>query len=214
VAITDKELRGLVSASGLKSKDRTTLLAIADGLNRQNLVISMGGDRLAEILGLKRRQAVRRLRSLEATGVIVPIRQGGGRAENGRGYVNMWKLDPERLRGLPRGVSEGTDSDVPEETEGRHLGTERVSQDAPDTSLQEPQEKNPSGGSPLAGVASEPPRAPDRRRPYVNRHAPPDVQRIQVLEQLTALQDDLNAKSNLRQNGVGLGRSMTDVDGE
>jgi predicted transcriptional regulator len=105
VAITDKELRGLVAASDLKSKDRTTLLALADGLNRQTLVISMGGDRLAEMLGLKRRQAVRRLRSLEATGVIVPIRQGGGRAEDGRGYVNTWKLDPERLRGTSEGVS-------------------------------------------------------------------------------------------------------------
>jgi predicted transcriptional regulator len=214
VAITDKELRGLVAASDLKSKDRTTLLALADGLNRQTLLISMGGDRLAEMLGLKRRQAIRRLRSLESTGVIVPIRQGGGRAEDGRGYVNTWKLDLERLRGTPKGVTEGTDCDVSEQTEGRPSRDPRVSQDAPDSTLQDPQEKNPSGGSPLAGGASDPPRDPGRRRPYVNRHASPGVQRVQVIHQLTALRDDLRAKSDRLRSAGAAGHREADAGGE
>lgn len=102
VQITDKDLRGLVTASTLSSNQRATLHAMADGLNRYDLRITMSIDRISQALGLARSTTFERIRSLESTGVIVKTRGGGGRAENGRGYVNTWNLIPGVLRDQAR----------------------------------------------------------------------------------------------------------------
>ncbi|MCC5822626.1 MAG: Lrp/AsnC family transcriptional regulator [Phycisphaerales bacterium] len=173
--ITDAQLRGMVEASRLPPKERSTLLFAADGLNRYDLRITMGFDRLAGLLGLKRRAAIDRMRALERTGVVVIERAKGGRYENGRGRVNVWRLDLESLSSpdppnqhpaakgkgaadcTVNGAARHTDNGAVQRREGRSLTTPTVQPAAPDPSSSKLiQEKNPMGDAARQPAASGP----------------------------------------------------------
>jgi len=108
--LTDHELRGLVAASTLDRYQRSTLLAMADGLYRHDLRIKMGIQRLANSLGLQRRATINRIHSLEQTCVILKERGGGGRYENGKGRINIWRLDLDTLRNQALAKAENLES--------------------------------------------------------------------------------------------------------
>jgi hypothetical protein len=98
VLITDVQLREMVVHSTLCHQDRSTILFIAHALYRDTLKMTASYDRLAGYLGLGRRQTIVRIQALENLEVLVKLRAGGGRQENGRGCCNMWMLDLEVLQ--------------------------------------------------------------------------------------------------------------------
>jgi len=174
--ITDKQLRAMIFASNLPSKERHTLLTLADGLDRYLMVITMGRERLASALALRPRAAIKRLRALEATGVIVPLRTGGGRAENGRGYVNTWGLALERLIVEEKDATEHAGKGAVEPPHGRTRAAGRAQLTTQDQPLQSSQKKNSSGSPPAApGSSGLPLGDPDAVRPWINPHAPEHV---------------------------------------
>lgn len=95
--ITDVELRRLVVHSRLKHRERSTLLIIAHALYRDSLRIVASYQRIADYLGLSRRQAITRMQALEDLEVLVKIREGGGHYQHGGGRCNAWRLDLEML---------------------------------------------------------------------------------------------------------------------
>lgn len=198
-SLTDRDLRRLVAASSLNPHQRGTLLALADGLDRQELVICMGVDRLAGQLGIKRRAAQQRLRALEASGVIDPMGEPkGGRSGTGRGYVNRWRLRPDRLCPEGKGaadcaVKSAADcapKGAAERHQGRSAATPRAQPAAPDQGFPSHQGRNQGGGCPPASLAGGGlPPDPDRKRPWVNSHASADRRKNDRLQQLRAQAD-------------------------
>ncbi len=191
--LTDKELRGLIAASDLTPTERQTLALAADALYRHELIIVAGFDRLAMLFGVCRRQAINRMRALERKGILNKSRGGGGRFENGKGRVNIWELDLDRLR-KPTGNGE-TGCTVMGEAEAR----EGCNGDAPTVKpvAQDPtvpthpkkeSKRGPASPAPAArgGGGTMPRDLPDPIRPWVNQYADPGQQRAARLAQLRA----------------------------
>lgn len=174
VLITDAEIRGRVAASELPSKERQTLLAAVDGLDRRKLVITAAYSRIAGQLGLKRRATITRMNVLESMGVLVKQRGGGGRYENGRGRVNQWYLDLDSLGSFKRTPKKGAAGDTLEGAADctvkgavrRHQGCSgtipRVQRTAQDQSLPSHQEKKSNvRAEQSTQMATAPPAATD-----------------------------------------------------
>jgi hypothetical protein len=153
----------------------------ADALYRDNLILRAGYDRLASLFGVKRRAAIDRMKSLENIGVLVKQRGGGGRAENGRGYVNIWKLDLDRLRSTQnKGAANDKVYGAPEQYEGCSETTEKVQPAAQDQLSQvnpkEDSKRGPASPAPAAqgGGGPMPPDPRDLLKPWVNNYEAPE----------------------------------------
>lgn len=205
--LTDHELRGLVAASSLDRYQRSTLLAMADGLYRHELRITLSIQRLANALGLGRRATIDRIHSLEQTGVILKERGGGGRYENGKGRVNVWRLDLETLRNQALAkaeylesntetiASESTDKGAVgctvkgavEQHQGCSRPTATVQPTAQDQVSPIPQEKKTNGivrpRHPKGG-GTMPKYNPNDLRPWANRFDAPKQTRADRLKQM------------------------------
>lgn len=205
--LNDCELRGLVAASSLDRYQRSTLLAMADGLYRHNLRITMSIQRLADSLRLGRRATIDRIHSLEQSGAIIKERGGGGRYENGKGRINAWRLDLDVLRNqavvvsekielnsknkaadsIDKGAMDCTVNSAVEQRQGCTLPTATVQPTAQDQVSPKPQEKktnriarprHPEGGGTM------PKYNPNDLRPWVNQHDAPKKSRANRLKQL------------------------------
>lgn len=199
--ITDVELRGMIAASDLNATQRGTLAMAADALYRDTLRITASYTRLGQLLGLGRRQTIKRMQSLEATGVLVKVRAGGGRFENGRGRCNVWQLDLDALRCFRRkGEQSDTENGAQSTQQGCMIDAATVHQTAHDPTSPIPlQIKNPNtlhaagaaGGAKewdgIEGPATASRRAlPKGLRPWVNRFDHPEQSRADRLAQLRA----------------------------
>ncbi|MBL4698923.1 MAG: winged helix-turn-helix domain-containing protein [Phycisphaerales bacterium] len=205
--LTDHELRGLVAASTLDRYQRSTLLAMADGLYRHELRITLSHQRLANALGLGRRATIDRIHSLEGTGVILKERGGGGRYENGKGRINVWRLDLDALRNQALAKAEklesNTENNAPESIDKgavgctvkgaveKHQGcsgaTATVQPTAQDQVSPIPQEKKTNGiARPrhLRGGGTMPIYNPNDLRPWANRFDAPKQTRANRLKQM------------------------------
>ena len=202
--ITDVRIRQLVAASSLTPTQRGTLMMMVDGLYRDNLKIIIGISRLADSLGLGRSATMARIRSLESTGAIVKLRGGGGRAENGKGYVNVWEFRPDELvsQSMRRGRNEskGTESHTVKgawnEPQGSGSDETRVREPAHDPTLpiSPTEETNIDCAAIAADDQDEGLRVPVRHkrtlpkqlRPWVNRADAPSVCKADRLKQMQA----------------------------
>lgn len=205
--LNDMKLRGLVAASTLDRYQRSTFLAMADGLYRHELRITLSIQRLADALGLGRRATIDRIHSLEQTGVILKERGGGGRYENGKGRVNIWRLDLETLRNqaltkaeclesnTENSTSESTDKGAVgctvkvavEQHQGCSRPTATVQPTAQDQVSPIPQEKKTNGITrprPPKGDGTMPRYNPNDLRPWANRFDAPVQIRADRLTQM------------------------------
>lgn len=190
---SDKELRGLLAASDLNPTERQTLMLAAAALYRHELIIVAGFNRLATLFGVCRRQAINRMRALERKGVLHKSRGGGGRFENGKGRVNIWELDLDRLR-QPTGNGEArcTVKGEADAREGCNADAPTVKPIAQDPTLPTDPKKEikrgPASPAPAArgGGGTMPRDLPDPIRPWVNPYANPEQQRAARLAQLRA----------------------------
>ncbi|MEM7754872.1 MAG: hypothetical protein AAF297_04455 [Planctomycetota bacterium] len=155
---TDREYRARVRASDLSPQVRFTLLALADGFDRQTGAIAMSIDRICKMLGVKdRRSAQRRLRKAEEVGALITLDPGGG-----SGRVRRYRLGPALVPdgkgGTDAAVNGGTDATVKGgicAPEGRHPRPERA---APTPPVQENQESpNITKGAGGGGSGEAPP---------------------------------------------------------
>ena len=209
--INDTQLRGMVAASNLTPTQRSTLLAMADGLYRNDLTIRLAIQRLADALGISRRATFDRVRSLESSGVIRLIHGGGGRSESGRGITNLWKLDVNELRqqaldreaatlGLTRpthhlnGARDCTQKGEAEQRQGCREPTSRVQLAAHDPispipPREESKKENPTNEACIQSKKSrmdirQRKWRPDGLRPWVNRFDGPRQSRADRLTQM------------------------------
>ena len=206
--LNDCELRGLVAASSLDRYQRSTLLAMADGLYRHNLRITMSIQRLADSLRLGRRATIDRIHSLEQSGAIIKERGGGGRYENGKGRTNIWRLDLDVLRNqavvntekfkfntknkaadpINEGAVDCTVYSAVEQRQGCTLPTATVQPTAQDQVSPIPQKKNPNGIArprhPEGGGSMPPRYNPNDLRPWANRFDAPKQTRADRLTQM------------------------------
>ncbi len=172
---------------------------MADGLYRHELRITLSIQRLADALGLGRRATFDRIHSLERTGVIINERSGGGRYENGRGRLNVWRLNLDALRNQALAKAEklesstenkGTEStdkgavgctvmSAAEQRQGCSRPTTTVQPTAQDQVSPIPQEKKTNGiARPRhpKGGGTMPRYNLNDLRPWVNQHdAPPKI---------------------------------------
>ena len=88
------EIRGLIysESSPLKAAQRAILAALWDAENSESGLVWLSIDTLASKTGLSVTVARRHLRLLEAQGVVVLVRAGGGRRRSNRCRVDWSRL--------------------------------------------------------------------------------------------------------------------------
>jgi len=146
------------------------------------------------------------MQSLESAGVLTIVRAGGGRAENGMGYVNKWRLDVNRL--LPtqnKGDADGTVKDVDDRLQGCRETTPTVQPVAQDqiSSTTQKEITNHGAASPApaaqGGGGSMPPSVRDLVKPWIHGSERADVRRAKRLKKIEA---DLKFAEEKHRNSV------------
>jgi hypothetical protein len=181
----------MIAGSSLDPTQRSTLILASDALYRGELVIKAGYDRLASLFGVSRRAAINRMQSLEKIGVLEKLRGGGGRAENGRGYVNIWKLNLEALKPTQnKGAVCDTVKGAVDQHQGCSQMAARVQPVAQDQLSQlhpkEELKRGPASPAPAAqgGGGLMPPDPRDQLKPWVNHYDGPEQCRAARLGQM------------------------------
>lgn len=199
--ITDAKLRSMLAASTLGPTERATLACMCDAVNRRTLEIRIGMDRLAALLGVQRRAAVLRVRALEATGVIVPTRTGGGRAENGRGYLNAWTLDLARLRGdrderprAPSGAARAEPIPVDPPRQPCSEPAARAQPVAQDSMVPKVSMKKLEAAAPPAAEGVGASAEAEACRPWINPESHPDERANAARQKLRMMLEDLKKR--------------------
>tara|TARA_R110002073_G_scaffold104622_4_gene236497 strand:- start:152448 stop:152951 length:504 start_codon:yes stop_codon:yes gene_type:complete len=147
------------------------------------------------------------MKSLEQSGVLTKVRGGGGRYENGKGRVNIWRLDVEALKKqaevkadqleaneqnepikIPeKGAASCTGKGAANTHQGCNKPTATVQSDAHDPILPISQEKKTNGiarPSHPRGGGSMPKHNLNELRPWVNKYDAPKQSRASKLKQM------------------------------
>jgi hypothetical protein len=224
--MTDIRLRKVLAASTLNATQRSTLTSMADGMCRNTLEIRIGMDRLAALIGVKRRATINRVRDLERLGVLEPSRRGGGRSESGRGYVNAWRLNLAALTPNRRDATDCTlngamgavDCTVKSAVD-RHQGcsgaTGRVQPNAPDKKNQNSQKKKKKANpSPSPSKGGEALAQREESRPWINPEAPRADREANQRRKLRMQADALEAAQRRVGDGTQLHKADSSGKGE